>query len=906
MTQAEQKDGNSPAGVTPAARIGPYEVVAAIGAGGMGEVLRARDTKLGREVAIKVLPAAFAQDAERVARFRREAQILAALNHPNIAAIHGLEEGEGVLALVMELVEGEDLAQRLKRGAIPVDEAIAIAKQIAEALEEAHEKGIVHRDLKPANVKVTADGKVKVLDFGLAKAFAADPMASSGSHDLSQSPTLAGAGTMAGVILGTAAYMSPEQARGKAVDKRADIWAFGVVLFEMLTGRRLFEGETVSDTLASVLKTEPDWTTLPPDTARGTTLLLRRCLEKDPRQRLRDMGDVRFELQRPADAPSPASPPAAASSRPWPGVALAAALVLVALGGGFLAGRRAPAPERGVTRFEIALPAGLSVPIGNRSAITLAPDDSAIVFTVADAATHRLYVKKREQADALPIVGTENPRDAFFSPDGRWLGFFSNGQLRKVSLADGTLVDITASDDSSGATWAPDGTIVFAPGYSSGLSRVPADGGTPQPLTTRNAAAGEASHSWPQVLPDGDHVLYTIEHTGRPFDEASIGVVSIRSGATKVLLRGGAFARHSPSGHLVYARGGRLLAVPFDLGQLEASGEATTVVEGVSVEIGRGRALFAISRAGSLAFVPGPNNENARALSWVTRDGRRTPASALQRGFDDLGLSADSRRVLAQLTGSDDDIWLFDLARDVPTRLTFGNENRSPNWAPDGKRFVFSSDRDGPFNLYLGSADAGAGVERLTTSPQNQLIGGWSRDGRHITYTQEDPRTLGDVWVLPMEAEPTPRAIVQTPFDERVPVLSPDGRWLAFASDETGQSEVYIQAFPGPGARRQVSDHRGGDTTLRLPGTRLDRPLRWSHDGRELFYWSGDRLLSVAVHPGTELETGAARIVFELAGVSDYDVSADGRFLVVQELETRPLTRVIVALGGAADIGGNR
>ncbi len=888
-------------------RLGPYEITAALGAGGMGEVFRARDTKLGRDVAIKVLPSAFAQDQERLARFEREARVLASLNHANIAHVYGYESAtlpDGSVAhfLAMELVDGEDLAERLKRGAIPVDEAIGLAKQIAEGLEEAHEKGIVHRDLKPANIKLTADGKVKVLDFGLAKAWTGDGAGGTSSADGSHSPTMT-RGTEAGVILGTAAYMSPEQARGKPVDKRADIWAFGVVLYEMLTGKRLFTGETASDVLAAVLKTDFDWSALPAEVPPSLRRLLRHCLERDPRQRLHDMGDARIELQEMgggSTGDAPAATRAAPRPRPRWTRALGSTLALAALAGAFAAGRAGRAPRGGVARLEIVLPQGQALTDSFRGAIAISPDDRAVAFVAEGGGTaRRLFLRWLAQTDARALAGTDNADDPFFSPDGRSIGFFADGQLKKISLGDGTVLGITPITDGTGASWAPDGTIVFAPGYSSGLVRVPATGGEPRPLTVRDAAAGEAGHTWPDILPDGEHVLYTIEHVGRSFEEATIAVVSLRTGKSRVVLRGGSAARYSPSGHLVYGRGSRLLAVPFDLRRLEVSGEATTIADGVAAEIGRGRSHFALSRAGSLVYVPGELNVSAAALVWTGRDGVTTPASHARRGFSEPSLAPDGQRVLLRILGADDDIWLNDLSRDVFTRLTFGTENAAPVWSADGKRFAWSSDRDGGFNIYVASLDSPATAERLTTSGRSRSVGGWSPDGSQIVYTEEDPATRGDIWTLPLAGDRRPKALVKTAFDERFPELSPDGRWLAYLSDETGRLEVNVQTFPDPGQRRQVSDAGASG----FPDTLLSRPLRWSRDGRELFYWNRNRLMSVPIRLGPTFDSGRPRLVFEMADASGFDVAPDGRFLIAQAIKPTPLRRIVVALGGASEIG---
>ena len=887
--------------LSPGSRLGDYEVIALLGVGGMGEVYRATDTNLKRQVALKVLPVSVAGDAERLARFQLEAQVVAALNHPHIAQIYGIEKTSESTALVMELVEGEDLAHRLARGPLPIDEAVPIARQIAGALEAAHEQGIVHRDLKPPNIMVRPEGTVKVLDFGVAKAL--EPRADVVDPALT-APTISSPPvTTRGVILGTAAYMSPEQARGRPVDKRADIWAFGCVLYEMLSGRKPFEGDDATDTIIAVVTKDPEWARLPAATPPHVSRLVRRCLEKDPQHRLRDIGDARLELD---PTVGPDSALARWTSRRWRRATLVAGIAasIAAFAGGYLARVPARPSDRNVTRFVISLPDGLSISRENRGGLALSPDDRTIVFAAGNESGSRLYVKWLNEPEPKAIPGTDSAAEPFFSPDGRWLGFFANRQLKKVSLTDGTMVVVAPANDSTGAAWAPDGTIVFAPGYSTGLVRISADGGSSQPVTTRNTAAGEAGHSWPDILPDGDHVLYTIEYSGKSFEEADIAVVSLATGATKVLLKGGAVARYSPSGHLVFARADRLLAVPFDPARLEVTGETTTVATGVSAEIGRGRTHFALSRAGSLAFAPGDLDVGARDLLWVGRNGSVTPASKTRRGFFSVHLTPDGGRVILSVLGSDDDVWMLDLTRDVPTRLTFGTENAVPAWAPDGRRFAWSSDRNGAFNLYLSSIDAPQAVERLTTSDRRQRVGGFSPDGKLMVYVEQAPAAGGDIWMLPMDRTGQPQPLVKTRFNERVPLVSPDGRWLAYASDETGRTEVYVQPFPGPGPKRQVSDGRGVDLASPLGGSEPDRAVRWSSNGRELFYWNGDRLMSVPVAAGREFSSGPPRVVFALTQVLDADVAPDGRrFLVVREAAPPRLGQIVVALGGAAEIG---
>jgi serine/threonine-protein kinase len=886
------------------ARLGPYEITGAIGAGGMGEVYRGRDAALNRDVAIKVLPAAMASDADGLARFKREAQVLASLNHPNIAHVYGFEgaalpDGSTAHFLAMELVEGEDLAERLRRGAIPVDEAIAIAKQIAEGLEEAHERGIIHRDLKPANVKVTPDGKVKILDFGLAKALERDPSNSTGNSQLSHSPTMSRHMTEAGMIMGTAAYMSPEQARGKVVDKRTDIWAFGVVFFEMLTGRRLFSGETVSDVLAAVLTREPDWASLPAATPAGVRDVLRRCLERDPRRRLRDIGDARLGLDAAPDAPArPVTPSGRGSGLKTAAVALA--FVLMALAGGFAVGRAAKLPAVGVARFEIALPPGLAVRETNWSTIAIAHDNRAIVFVGEDGTKSRLYIRWLDRTEVQPIPGTEEGSSPFFSPDDRSVGFFTGSELRRASLYSDTVTTVTTTRDNNGAVWAPDGTIIFAAGYSSGLLRVDAAGGEPLPLTRKDASAQEAGHSWPEILPDGEHVLYTVEYTGKPFDEAAIAVVSLKTGKSRIIQRGGSWGRYSPSGHLLFMRGSRVLAAPFDLRRLEVTGEVTTVLDGVAAEVSRGSAMFAMSPLGALVFVPGDSNEYARELSWATRDGSLTPASAQRRGFFWGDIAPDGSKVLYELTGSDDELWLLDLTRDIPKRVTFGTENTSPAWAPDGKRFVWASDRSGPFNLFMSSIDHPSVIERLTTGPVDQLAGNWTPDGGQVVYSQDDSETRGDIWAVDTDTGRQTREIVRTRFDERSPALSPDGRLLAYTSDESGTWQVYVQAFPGPGPKRQVSDRSPGAATF----GNADGILRWSPDGRELFYLDAGRLMAASIRFDRGLDSGAPRLLFERPDFRSFNVSPDGkRFLIVRNIRREPLRRIVIALGASSEIG---
>ena len=652
----------------------------------MGEVYRATDTKLGREVAIKRLPEAFASDPERLARFEREARVLASLNHPSIAHLYGLEaaslaDGTTAHVIAMELVEGEDLAERLKRGPIPVDEALAIAKQIAEGLEEAHEKGIVHRDLKPANVKVTPDGKVKLLDFGLAKACSADP-ASGSSADLSQSPTLAHTGTAAGLILGTAAYMSPEQARGRAVDKRSDIWAFGVVLFEMLTGKRLFDGETVSDVLASVLTREVDWTALPKEMPASVRRLLRRCLDRDPRTRLRDIGEARVAVGLGELAAAPAEADRARGPSPWV-VVLGGALAILA---GVVAGRTTSRSERTAPQplARFALDTGQPLLIASWhqfGGLAVSRDGQRLAWVASDGTVERLYQRKMDSVEVRALPETAGASNPFFSPDGTWIGFFADRTLKKVSVEGGAPVALAPAHDNRGGCWSDGDEIVFAADAGSGLLRIPARGGSPRPLTELDVSRGELSHRWPSLVAGADAVLFTLKTKGlQTFDDAPIAAVSLKSGRRKSVIDGGTGASYSPSGHLVYARAGSLLAAPFDPVRLVVTGPPFTALEGVSHSQGTGSAHYAFSRTGTLLSLPGSVDVDNRMLVRSDLQGRMETLTRETRPFIMVRTSPDGRRLALWIGTPDDEVWTYEIERGILTRLVQGATN--PVWSP--------------------------------------------------------------------------------------------------------------------------------------------------------------------------------------------------------------------------------
>jgi len=892
-------------------RLGPYEILALIGSGGMGEVYRARDTKLDRDVAIKILPEAFASDTERVARFQREAKTLAALNHPNIAAIYGLEEGPAEAghhrrALVMELVAGDDLSQRIARGPIPINEALPIAKQIADALEAAHEQGIIHRDLKPANIKVREDGTVKVLDFGLAK-FASPPegghYASDGSvrlqPDLSMSPTMMSPAQMSGVgmILGTAAYMAPEQARGKAVDKRADVWAFGAVLFEMLTGTPPFPGDDLSHILARVIDRDPDWTALPPALSPALRTYLRRCLTKDPRQRIRDIGDVRLALEGAFDAePATAQPRSHGARRsswaralPW---AVAAAFATAACSVLVLwAPWRLPTAPR-VTRTTITSPGPATLRInGSDTDLCISPDGTHVVY-VGNGGT-QLFVRALDALEPTVIANGTDLRGPFVSPDGLWVGFVSGNILRKVAITGGPLVTLTSIDGGArGGRWTPDDTIIFATSNPvTGLQRVSAGGGTPEVVTRPDHAKGEGDHLWPELLPGGRAVLFTIVYQG-VLDTAQVAVRDLRTGTQKVVLRGGSHAHYVASGlaspkqgeggHLVYVAAGTLRAIPFDLNRLETRAGAVPVLPRL-VTTGYGAGDFALAGDGTLVYVdvPGALTESGRTLVWVDRAGKEEPLAAPPRAYQHPRLSPDGARVAVSVSDEERDVWIWDLQRATFTRLTLDPAlDWFPVWTPDGRRIVFTSDRGGSPSLWWQPVDGTGVAEQLTTSTNAQFATGITPDGAVAVFNETTPSMGRDMLQVALDGTRKVTPLLQTRFDERNGMVSPDGRWLAYESDSSGPQQIYVRPFPNVGGgQRQVSNAGG------------TRPL-WARSGKELFYFGSDGTLwRVPVEASGGLwQAGAPsrlleRRYFTGAGTTGrtYDVSPDGqRFLMIK------------------------
>jgi Tol biopolymer transport system component len=879
------------------ARLGPYEILSALGAGGMGEVYRARDTKLNRDVAIKVLLPAVANDPDRLARFSREAQVLASLNHPNIAHIYGIEGA----AIVMELVEGEDLAQRISRGPIPLDAALPIARQIAEALEAAHDHGIIHRDLKPANIKVRPDGTVKVLDFGLAKAIETGAgLRAPGSADLANSPTLSNHATQAGIILGTAAYMSPEQAAGKAVDRRSDLWAFGAVLLEMLTGQTAFKGETVSHVIAAVLKDEPHWATLPAATPDSVRRLLRRCLEKDRKRRCESASDARLEID---DAITPSSvsnspKPSHNHRQPWaPAAAVVVAGLLIGAAGWLMPRGPDTAATGEVVRF--AIPDSDRVVVSAQDGdMALSPDGRSLAFVGYGEGAPRIWVRRLDTIEARPLAGTEGSGYLSWSPDSRSLVFMTGGRANRIAVASGAPQVLTDTTRVGGASpirdgqvsWGADGHILSA--ASRGVWRINANDGT----VTNVLPTSDDTHTYAELLPGGRHMLVGI----RPNDPTKAGTfaIAVDGGARTRIFPFLTRARYS-MGRLLYIRDGVLYAHAFNVAQLLLQGEPVSLAEAEA---------FSVSAHGALAYVRQTTTIGTAVpthLSWMDRAGRLIGSLDKAMGATRPTLSPDGRRLVMLLRG---DVWVLELERGVLSRVTSGGAPAgNPIWAPGGQAVLFQraairNGKDGIFHALVGSA----GKETLVLGVDGTYDHGHptdvSSDGRHLTY--ESGVEAADVWVMPLTGERTPRPFAEGPGIERQGTFSPDGRWISYSSDSSGRFEIYVQSFPEAGARIQVSPDGGSNA-------------RWRRDGREMFYMAGDGTLMampVSSDPQGAIQFGRPTPLFRFfapnkgnpAGKQPYDVAADGQRFIVSAVVRQADPVLHVLLNWPAIVAGGQ
>jgi len=886
--------------VTPE-RIGPYPIERELGRGGMGVVYLGRDTRLNRRVAIKVLPEAFALDPERLARFEREARLVASLNHPNIAGIYGIEGEGGHRFLALEYVDGETLAERIARGPLPLDEALDICRQITAALEAAHEGGVVHRDLKPANIKVTTAGEVKVLDFGLAKGGA--ETGSESSSDLSHSPTLTRAATGAGVILGTAAYMSPEQARGKAVDKRADIWAFGCLLYECLTARQAFAGETVSDMIALILAGEPDWNALPTATPERVRGLLRRCLEKDARRRLRDIGDARMEIEdvlavRASSSSMVAGTTAVKRSRwvfEW---ARLAGVALLAAAAAWFVPRAFRGPERIQTsRFTVPQPQGVFL-FTDGASPAISPDGRLMTFVANDSTGEsRIWLRKLESTVAKPIPGTnKTERYVFWSPDSREIAFDSEGKLKKISVAGGDAEVVCSIKSLRGGSWNRGGVILIAPNPNGCIYRVPASGGEPQPVTTLDSTRGETAHRFPQFLPDGRHFLFTtLPARAGKFD---IYLGSLDSPKRQLLLTASTGVTWAPPGHLLFARDGKLIAQGFDANAMRLRGEPVPLGDVVTGTTYSGGPIASASRTGSVVYIPLQVTD--QRVAWVDFSGREVAPIPLAPGPYTAGsLAPDDRRVALQRSESVDasDIWIADLERGVATRFTDEpGTNEAPIWSPDGTRIAYGWSNNSAQVLKIKSLVGDTVATFLESDPLFKRDHRWSPDGQNIIYSRLDPSTQWDIWVLPLGGDRKPFPYLRTRFSEYGAEVSPDGRWILYQSDESGQFEIYVQSFPIPGGKYQVTTGGGAYAT-------------WSRDGRQIYYaLNSDPIhaFEADVQIGAEFRLGPPRLAVTLPkdqrGIVPSHTAK--RFLALLPAGNDPTPSITVVLDGLPKASG--
>ncbi len=883
--------------LTPGTTLGSYEVVGLVGAGGMGEVWRARDKRLGREVAIKALPPVFARDPERLARFEREARILASLSHPNVAGIHGLEDIDGTRYLILEFVDGETLAGRIARGPISIREALEIGLQIATALEVAHESGIIHRDLKPANVKLTPAGTVKVLDFGLAKGTAAAGESSSGMA-LSQSPTITLAMTGEGLILGTAAYMSPEQARGKAVDRRTDIWAFGCVLYECLTGRQLFEGETVSDLIARILEREPDWNTLPEGTPARLRDLLKRCLDKDAKHRLRDIGDARLEIEGIlADFTSSFRPAKVAPRRmarllpalTWAGVAGLAVTAgfLLARGG---SGSR---PAERVVRFSFRQPPA-TTGFADPNDLAVSPDGRLLAFVAVDSTgTGALWLRSLDSMAPRVVAGTENATLPFWSPDGRHVAFFADGKLKRIPLDGGRAEVLCDANNGRGGSWGRRGDIVFAPAGEGPVFRVSERGGEVTQVTALDTARHESAHRFPRFLPDGEHFLYASVPPKQ--GKHDIFLASVKGGAPKLLLTAESAPVYADPGYLLFLRGETIAAQRFDADRHKLSGEPIPLPDAPAPSFTVSSPAFAVSPSGVLAYLSGgrPNTQ----LVWLDRAGNRIGRVPTAPGRDEFhAISPDGSRLASVRSpnASETDIWILEMARGTLSRFTYGGAFFSnPIWSPDGRRLIYESNRSGRWDLYM-RAIAGSGEEEPIYQSQSffKHPADWSSDGRHVVFEQLDEKTGWDVWRLDMETREA-KPFLRSPFNERFGSFSGDGRWLTYFSDESGRGEIYVQSFPDASEKHQISTNGGIFPLFR-------------QDGTEIVFLGGDfvSVQSVAVETAPMFRPAVPRTLFRLpTGVAAFDVTPDfQRFLLSIPEDENQTGELHVVLGWPAEL----
>jgi len=866
-------------------KLGRYEIRSKIGEGGMGEVYRAHDEKLNRDVAIKVLPPAFSENADRLRRFEQEAQAAGALNHPNILAVHDVGTHDGAPYIVAELLSGAELRDQLKNGGLPIRKAIDYAQQIAHGLAAAHEKGIVHRDLKPENLFVSNDGRVKILDFGLAK------LRPQRNEVISSEIETAKQITDPGTVMGTVGYMSPEQVRGRDADHRSDVFSFGVILYEMLSGQRAFRRETLAETMTAILKEEP------PELSETNSKInpqlervVRRCLEKLPERRFHSAHDLGFALESlstPSSSTTQSLSPME-SPRPfaqgrvftrgnlgWATAVIAVLVAIVALIGMYLGRRSREANAEAVRQFTLAQPVEGALALQSLTHL-FSPDGSHLISTLLVSGKTKLFDRPLATSAGHPIEGTEGATDPFFSPDGRWLGFFANGALKKVPLAGGPAEEICKADNARGGVWTSDGSVIFTPGTDAPLYRVSAGGGPAKAVSTIDGNAHERSHRWPDVLPDGKSVLFSVAYdAGNPLDNANVALLDLNTGKHKILLKGGAFARYLSAGYIVYARGNVILAIPFNLNTLEVTGSPVTVLENVMMSSSNARVQFSFSRAGDLVYLEGRSEDDrdaAQPLVWLDRHGSEQPLSEARQRFSKPRLTADGRTLFVEVADPEAAIWAYDINRGTLTRITHGGVSYGPVPSPDGTRVAYESTRDGVAGAFVAHID-GSGEQRLTSSKRIDVPTSWSSDGKLLALTSVGESGNYDVRFIAVDGDHTQQIFVQGPFNAGGARFSPQGNWVAYVSDESGRNEVYVRPYP-EGTRVQISAAGG------------NQPV-WSSNSRELFFRNGDQLLAVNVTPGQNFTFGKPVVLFSRSMpvkssgrayefMADFDISKDG------------------------------
>ncbi|MBZ5597692.1 MAG: serine/threonine-protein kinase [Acidobacteriia bacterium] len=854
------------------AKLGPYEITGPLGAGGMGEVYRARDTRLERTVAIKVLPEQFSQDSELKQRFEREAKTISSLNHPHICTLYDVGHQDGTDFLVMEYIEGESLSQRLAKGSVPTDQALKIGVQIADALDKAHRHGIVHRDLKPGNIMLTKSG-AKLLDFGLAKP--TKPITAARNGDAATRSRAAHPITRQGHITGTLEYMSPEQIEGKEADPRSDIFALGAVLYEMATGKRAFEGKSSISVASAILEKDPEpISKLQPMSPPALEHVVNTCLAKEPDERWQSAADVGRELRWISEGGSQAGMPAPVVSHRkkrerliWIGAGVAVALLAGLAGwqGGLrtLGGRP--------LHLAVTLPEGKVLLNNSTEPVSISPDGTTVVYAAqGDDRKPQLYLRKLDSFESKPIPGTEDGMCPFFSSDGVWVGFMtSDDKLKKVSLHGGSSVIVDGAGPVGGA-WAEDDTIYFVKSFTSGIYAVPAAGGQPRQITQPGSKPDDRAHLWPSVLPGGNGLIFTV-WGGRSFNAARIEVLSFKTGKRKVLIEGGTGGRYLPNGYLAYAHDGTLFLVAFDPDRLEIKGAPVPVIEGVMMGASNGDAAFAVSANGTLVFQPGTFQSFQYELDWMDRSGKVTKITDEIRPYAFPNISPDGKKIALILESSTFDAWVYDLERDTLTKVSFGGDDYRPKWSPDGKMLAYDSSKSGHQQIYVTPASGQGREETITDGPEDKELYGWTADGREVVFARQNKDTGLDLYAAAVEGDHKLRPLVIAPFNQQQGRISPNGKWISYVSDESGQPEVFVQAMGDPGTRVQVSRETGAAP-------------RWTQSGNELVYLSKGRLMSVKLAPGASLNPSKPVVLFEdKREWSGYDIAPDGRFVVARE-----------------------